>query len=137
MASEIIATFPADAYLHTHEVWACLLGLSRLDLGQLGLLHLHSIHDHLRVSSNRRSLEFILRRSLHQSEHGVGRLWCGQRIFRSSEPTAPRLGNVALADGAEKESWHYSRFCHGNTVGAPVPSPLLVPAVKIHSEHRD
>ena len=45
LASEVSIAFPANTYLHTHEIWNCLLGLPHLDLGQFGLLRRHSLHN--------------------------------------------------------------------------------------------
>ena len=119
LAREVVIALPADTHLHAHEVWACLLGLSHLDMGQLGLLRLPSIHHHLRMPSNQRSLESVLWRSLHKQKHGADRFWCGQRALGSVESTSPRLGNVALANGAEEKSWRYCRFRYRSTVRAP------------------
>lgn len=121
MVCKVVIALPADTYLHTYEVRTRLLGLSRLDLGQPGFLRLHSIRHCLRVPSNPRSLGFVLRRSLPRQKRGAGRFWCGQRVLRSVEPTAPHLGHVALANGAKKESWHYCRVCYRCSVRTPIP----------------
>lgn len=137
MASEVITAIPADTHLHTLEVWSRLLGLSHLDLGQLDLLRQHSIRHHLSMPSNRRGLELVLSWWMQKYKHVFDRFWCGQRVFRSFEYTTPYLGNMALADGAEKESWHYYCLCYGSTVRALISSIPSISAVTIHSECRD
>ena len=76
------------------------------------------------MPSNRRGLESLLYRSLYQSQYGAGRHRCGQRVFRSFEPTAPGLGNMALTDGAEEESWCCRRLWYRYIVGTPFFDPL-------------
>ena len=49
LASKIIIAIPADTHLHAYEVWTDLLGLSHLNLGQLGILLVHFVPHHLRV----------------------------------------------------------------------------------------
>ena len=124
MASKIIIAIPADTYLHAYEGRTGLLGLSHLNLGQLGLLSVHFVPHHLRVQSYPLCLGFTLRRSLHQQKHGTDHFRWGQRVLRSFESPTPHLGNVALANGTEKESWHHRRFCYRCTVSAsiyPIP----------------
>jgi len=53
---------------------------------------------------------------MHQQEHGAACLGRGQRVFGFPEYLASDLGDVALADGAETESWHYRSLCYRTTV---------------------
>ena len=125
MASKIIIAIPADTYLHANEGRTDLLGLSHLNLGQLGLLFVHFIPHHLRMHSHPLCLGFTLRRSLHQQKPGTGHFRWGQRVLRSFEFTTPHLGNVALANGTKKESWHHCGFCDRCSVSASLyPIPL-------------
>lgn len=81
MACQSLSTLPADTYFRAHEVWACILGLSQSDLGQLGFLCFHFNLGDLPVLQSLGRPESNEQRSLRRLENATGRLWCRQCVL--------------------------------------------------------
>lgn len=72
MVGESCAALPVDTHLHAWEIWARLLGIALLDMGQSGTLHWNISHNLIRVPSHKGGMEPFLRGPLHEQELGLG-----------------------------------------------------------------
>ena len=124
MASQSLFTLTADRYLRAHEIWACILGLSWSDLGQLGFLRFHFLLDYPSVLPSLGRRESIPQGSLQRLENATGRLWCRQCVLRCSHHSSSSVDDVALADDLKKESG-----CHCHVFFSVSLQSSLAPSV--------